>query len=256
MRFLIFNGVVIAALFYLFNADQADLRNAADTAHSMIDKAGSAATQVVAKTRDFVNRDEPEQIEKIEPEPQPPVDTVEAAPPPPPAEPVVEKVEAAEAAPPPPPPAPEQIAEAPRRLDPPLPPVAPEQVAETPKRLDPPHPISAPAPEPVTAKKPTLVAAAEVPEELPEQFVPARPTPTVDYKAAEGRLPTKDPAVAKRQAEVLAGATPAPQAKTAAKSSEYAIAEGETLMTPRQRRKELDHLAEDMEFFFIDKLSR
>lgn len=252
MRFLIFNGVVIAALFYLFNADQADLRNAADTAHSMIDKAGSAATQVVAKTRDFVNRDEPERIEKIEPEPQPPVETVETAPPPPPAEPVVEKVEAVEAAPPPPPPAPEQIAEA----APPPPPPAPEQVAEAPKRLDPPHPISNPASEPVAAKKPTLVAAAEVPEELPEQFVPARPTPTVDYRAAEGRLPTNDPAVAKRQAEVLGGATPAPQAKAATKSSEYAIAEGETLMTPRQRRKELDHLAEDMEFFFIDKLSR
>ena len=245
MRFLIFNGVVIAALFYLFNADQSDLRGAADTAHSMIDKAGTAATQVVAKTRDFVTQDEPERIEKIEPQPVPeqPAETVEAAPPPRPPEPKVETVEAAEAAPPPPPPAPEQV--------------APEQVVEAPKRLDPPHPIAAPASEPVAAKKPTQVAAAEVPEEMPEQFVPARPTPTVDYKAAEARLPTADPAVAKRRDEVLAGATPtASQAATAAKAGEYAIAEGETLMTPRQRRKELDHLAEDMEFFFIDKLSR
>ena len=237
MRFLIFNGVVIAALFYLFNADHADLRSAADRAHSAITKAEAAATQVVEKTRDFVSHDEPAVVEKFEPQPvpEPEIEKVEAEPVPPPVpEPVIEKVEA-EPAPPPP---------------------APEFVAEAPKRLDPPYPVKDTAPTPVTPKKATRVASAEpVPQEIEEQFVRERPKPTVDYSKVEGRLPTKDPAVAKRQAEVLGGAS-SPKDTASTKTGEYAIAEGETLMTPRQRRKELSHLAEDMELLFLDKLSR
>ncbi len=246
MRFLIFNGVVIAALFYLFNVDQTDLQSAADKAHSMIGKAGTAATQVVERTRDFVNRDDTghdERVERIEPPaaPEPEVETVEAEPAPMPApkpEPVVKKVEPTPAPPPP----------------------APEFTAGAPRRLDPPAPMEPSVPKPMATRKPTRVASAEAVTPEPEaQFVPERKTQAVDYEAAEGRLPTDDPAVAKRQAEVLNGASSTGTPSTAnakTKGGEYAIAEGETLMTPRERRRELHNLAEDMELLFLDKLSR
>ena len=77
-------------------------------------------------------------------------------------------------------------------------------------------------------------------------------------EAAEGNdLPSpdllpavRDPAVAKRRAEVLGGVASADGAPS------VALAEGEQLMSPEQRVRELHVLAEEMELLFVDKMAR
>lgn len=68
-------------------------------------------------------------------------------------------------------------------------------------------------------------------------------------------LPVDDPAVAKRRAEVLDGIAALDSAPVVA-VPEVALAEGETLMGPEERLRELYTLAEEMELLFVTKLTR
>ena len=47
MRFLLFNVVVLGALFYLFTADRTDIQAATDNAHAVVSRAGNLANQAV-----------------------------------------------------------------------------------------------------------------------------------------------------------------------------------------------------------------
>ncbi|MDJ0943114.1 MAG: hypothetical protein QNJ30_06600 [Kiloniellales bacterium] len=98
-----------------------------------------------------------------------------------------------------------------------------------------------PAPEarlPASTAEKAGTASAESPEEFPE-------------KATTDSLPAlRDPAVAKRRAEVLGGVAPAEG------TASVALAEGERLMSPEQRVRELHALAEEMELLFVDKMAR
>ncbi|MBL6928901.1 MAG: hypothetical protein ISR44_06985 [Rhodospirillales bacterium] len=194
MKFLLFNALVIGALFYLFNADRSDIASVADQAHAVVASAENVAANAVEQVDGFMHRDpEPEFITE-EPD-------YAAAPPPPPVAkpaPVVEQTVVAE------------------KKATPRPPAVP-QVEESGK--------------PVT-KRSRLAA-----QDLPVQLVPERARPTVDYAKAE-------------KSEM-------PESKAAGSNDgEITIAEGETLMTPRERRKELFALAQDMEMMFLDKLSK
>lgn len=59
----------------------------------------------------------------------------------------------------------------------------------------------------------------------------------------------RDPAVAKRRAEVLEGIASTDAAPA------LALADGERLMSPEQRVRELHALAEEMELLFVDKMA-
>ena len=194
MKFLLFNALVIGALFYLFNADRSDIASVADSAHAVVAKAENVAAKAVDQVDGFMHRDVETEAEAVGPE-------YATAPPPPPVEepaPVVKKVVVAE----------EKAT--------PRPPAIP-QVEET--------------------GKPEIKRSRMASQELPVQLVPERPRPTVDYAKAE-------------KAEVA-------ESKPAASGDgEITIAEGETLMTPRERRKELFALAQDMEMMFLNKLSK
>ena len=97
--------------------------------------------------------------------------------------------------------------------------------------------------------KPVMVAAAELPiQEV--AVLPVHPVP--DPAAALARAAVIDPAVARRRAEVLGEGAAAVETPAAGKP-EIAIAEGESLMSPRQRRKELYNLAQEMELLFLRK---
>jgi len=109
----------------------------------------------------------------------------------------------------------------------------------------PPPPPPKPKPAPKLAEMPKLPAATEVAQ---------RPTPkkaALDVtKMAEKRLDSEvPPAVAKRRAEVLAGvggaSKPAPR-----RQAPVALAEGESLMSPAERRRKLHTLAEEMELMY------
>ncbi|MBE0529635.1 MAG: hypothetical protein IH626_02340 [Rhodospirillales bacterium] len=91
-----------------------------------------------------------------------------------------------------------------------------------------------------SVEPPTRLAA----DELPQQWVPQRTVAKVDPTVSE---------------QLLAAGNPVPEAplKTTVEGKpEIAIAPGEILMTPRERRKELAVLAEDMELLSLNKLSK
>lgn len=96
----------------------------------------------------------------------------------------------------------------------------------------------APAPE---IKPPELPPAQDVAERV------ARPPVTVAAKAANHGAgdPSLDPAVARRRAEVLADG-PVP----------LRAADKPAFMTPAERVRELQRLAEEMEIVFTDRLAR
>lgn len=211
MKFLLFNALVIGALFYLFNADKSDIASVADTAHAVVARAENVAADAVDKVDGFMHRDT--EVEAVAP-----------------------KYTAAPTLPP--------VAE------PPV--LAPKKVVAETKAAPKP-----PAIPPVKESGNLDSKRSRIAEQnLPEEWVPQLSRPTVDYAKAEKTVPISDPAVVKRRAEVL-GEAPAPS-ETPSKSSdgEITIAEGETLMTPRERRKELFALAEEMELMFLKKLSR
>ncbi len=89
--------------------------------------------------------------------------------------------------------------------------------------------------EAVASAPPTLGSPDTEGPELPA----AQPLPAV-----------RDPAVAKRRAEVLGGVA------SADGGASVALAEGEQLMSPEQRVRELHALAEEMELLFVDKMAR
>lgn len=121
---------------------------------------------------------------------------------------------------------------------------------------------SAPA-EAAIETAPTETAAETVPPEpAPDAAAPSGAPSGGTAQAAFVRdlPPVDDPAVAKRRAEVLDGiaafdSAPLLPAREIA-APEIALAEGETLMGPEERRRELYTLAEEMELLFVTKLTR
>ncbi len=99
------------------------------------------------------------------------------------------------------------------------------------------------APEVDAAAKPEAVASAPPNHASPDTEGP-------EGSAAEPLPAVRDPAVAKRRAEVLGGVA------SADGRASVALAEGEQLMSPEQRVRELHALAEEMELLFVDKMAR
>ncbi len=126
-------------------------------------------------------------------------------------------------------------------------PVAPAMAAEPPAGIPedtdrrPAGPVG--APEVDGATKPDAVASAPPNHGSPDTEGPELP-------AAEPLPAVRDPAVAKRRAEVLGGVA------SADGRASVALAEGEQLMSPEQRVRELHALAEEMELLFVDKRAR
>jgi hypothetical protein len=120
-------------------------------------------------------------------------------------------------------------AEAPRPMPkPPTPPATPEAASDKPV---------VPAPAPVVTP-PELPSAQEVAERA------ARPPVTVAATRPDAPI---DPAVARRRAEVLADGPVPPATRQASKPA---------FMTPAERVRELQRLAEEMEIVFTDRLAR
>ncbi len=123
------------------------------------------------------------------------------------------------------------------------------------------------------AEAATETAATETaPTEAAAETVPPAPAPdaaapsgapsggTAQAALVRNLPPVDDPAVAKRRAEVLDGiaaldSTPLPPAPEIA-VPEVTLAEGEALMSPEERLRELYSLAEEMELLFVTKLTR
>ncbi len=104
---------------------------------------------------------------------------------------------------------------------------------------------------PSTAPRPAV-------EPPPPPLPPASPAPRIREAAAiaattaAAKPPRKDPAVvdaavAKRRDEIFAGIAPEPKGP--------ALKQGEPMMTPAQRRKELFSLAEEMELLYARTVS-
>ena len=85
----------------------------------------------------------------------------------------------------------------------------------------------------------------EAPIEIEIAPRPIRPTPETQAIADGARI--DDRAIARRRAEVLG------EVELAASDG---AAESPRFMTPRERQRELDALAEDMELLFVDKVGR
>lgn len=122
--------------------------------------------------------------------------------------------------------------------------------------------------------EPVIETAAieTAPTETAAETVPPAPAPdaaapsgapsggTAQAALVRDLPPVDDPAVAKRRAEVLDGiaafdsapVSPAPEIA----APEVTLAEGETLMGPEERLRELYTLAEEMELLFVTKLTR
>lgn len=117
---------------------------------------------------------------------------------------------------------------------------------------------SAPA-EAAIETAPTETAAKTVPPApAPDAAVPSGAPSGGTAQAARVRdlPPVDDPAVAKRRAEVLDGIAAFDSAPREVAVPEVTLAEGETLMGPEERRRELYRLAEEMELLFVTKLTR
>ncbi len=102
-------------------------------------------------------------------------------------------------------------------------------------------PATAPAADP--GSKPDAVASTSPNQETSD-------TGGIDRALPEPLPTVRDPAVAKRRAEVLGGVA------TATEAPSVALAEGEQLMSSEQRVRELHALAEEMELLFVDKMAR
>ena len=130
---------------------------------------------------------------------------------------------------------------------------------------DPPLPTAAlPLQEELEEIEAAVVEAVEpappidVPAPVPAPVVAAEPAaPTADELIAE-LPPVSDPAVEQRRREVLEGPeTPLAAAPTAPEPTapEVVLAEGESLMSPGERVKQLHALAEEMELLFVHSLA-
>jgi len=95
------------------------------------------------------------------------------------------------------------------------------------------------------SKSPAPVSEIKPVTPTPKKHVVAKPTAEMS-KLAAAPSPKLEPAVAKRRAEVLG--LDAPEAA--------GVPVEEKLMSPEQRRRELFTLAEEMELFYVRRLSR
>ncbi|MEE8515449.1 MAG: hypothetical protein V3T02_02305 [Alphaproteobacteria bacterium] len=92
------------------------------------------------------------------------------------------------------------------------------------------------------------------PPAIPAPNRPAPPRGQSDVTSTAAAKPPRkdpavvDPAVAKRRDEIFAGIAPEPKGP--------ALKQGEPMMTPEQRRKELFSLAEEMELLYARTVSR
>ena len=138
-----------------------------------------------------------------------------------------------------------------------------EDIADKAKRAAPavPSPLSEAETEveeeapPLPEPRPEVAAAAPAPEPAPE------PTKAPAPLLAGDLPPVADPAVAQRRAEVLDGLlaadpAPLPDVLPDALPPELALAEGEVLMSPQERVRELNLLAEEMELLFVSKMGQ
>ncbi len=102
-----------------------------------------------------------------------------------------------------------------------------------------------PAPAPVKMEKVEKVETVEKsPPPVPETTLAKAPVAA----QAAARPVVTEPAVAKRRDEILGGMTAA--------NSAVALEDGERMMNPQQRRKELFNLAEEMELLYARTVSR
>ncbi len=112
-------------------------------------------------------------------------------------------------------------------------------------------------PGPKTAETRPQPPAMEPPPPLPPAIPAPKSTTSPQGRTAVADLAVTDPAVAKRRGEILAGIAPnPPEAKLPPESKRPALKEGEPMMTPAQRRKELYSLAEEMELLYARTVSR
>ena len=222
MRFLLFNLVVVGALFYLFTADRNDINAVAGKAHATVAQVEEITATAVDTVSSIVaaEQDRPAQVVS---KPIPPVEAPAAKPPAP-----VEE------------PAPAQDPE--------------DTVVEEAVDDD-----GNSGKKEEESTSPTLVASHELPVvEVPVRLVHTAPHPG----SAEARVPVTDPAVARRRAEVLGELAPtnggsaepgAPTTQSKPAKPAITVAEGEQLMSPRERRRELFALAQEMELLFLQK---
>lgn len=119
---------------------------------------------------------------------------------------------------------------------------------ETVKKVETVKPVAAePAVQKPVAAKPTTIAEV-APKPVVAEAAKKQIAKTETVAPVEIRPEALDPAVAKRRAEVL-GIAPIPAEKKVFK-------EEDKLMTADQRRRELFSLAEEMELFYVKRLSR
>ncbi len=124
---------------------------------------------------------------------------------------------------------------------------------------------SEPDPKP---ERPRRQAPETAPETVPSAPAPGAAAPsggTLEAALVRDLPPVDDPAVARRRSEVLDGiaaldsvprATRAQVAAPQIAAPQVTLAEGETLMSPEERLRELYTLAEEMELLFVTKLTR
>jgi hypothetical protein len=215
MRFLLFNLVVAGALFYLFTADRSDIHGVASTAHATVDQVEELTYTAVDTVNGFI--EEKADFKAPVFDPLPPRMEIQ----------------------------PEIVAApAPALVETPPSPVIAETPVVAESKGDGAAEESGTTDEATT--KPVMVAAVDLPA---RDVAVLNVHPVPDPAEALARAAVTDPAVARRRAEVL-GETAAVETPVPGKP-EIAIAEGETLMSPKQRRKELYNLAQEMELLFL-----
>ena len=119
--------------------------------------------------------------------------------------------------------------------------------AEAPVTIEPVEPA---APAPIAEPAEELL-----PEPLEEEIVAEASEPV----APRALPPVSDPAVAKRRREILEGLEEVPTAAPGVLAETQAplvLAEGESLMSNRERITELHRLAEEMELLFVESLAK
>ena len=126
-------------------------------------------------------------------------------------------------------------------------PAAPAKAAEAPEAI--PEDTDRRSAGPAGAPKVDVATKPDAVDSAPPNHR-SQDTEGPELPAAEPLPTVRDPAVAKRRAEVLGGVA------TAAEAPSVALAEGEQLMSPEQRVRELHALAEEMELLFVDKMAR
>lgn len=228
MRFLLFNAAVVAALIYLLSADRSEFQAAADRLYDTVSRVEDAARDGIERVGSAARDSAPSEAATSE------AATSEAVP---------SQAVTSQAVP---------------LRDRARPATEAAASQDEPREEEGRTRQSEPDPKP---ERPRRLAAETAPETVP----PAPSGETAQAVLVRDLPPVDDPAVAKRRAEVLDGIAaldsapvpPAPEiAAPEVAALEVALAEGETLMSPEERRRELYTLAEEMELLFVTKLTR